>query len=229
MRAAISQSNYIPWKGYFDLIASVDTFMLFDDMQYTRRDWRNRNIIKTPNGAKWLTIPVDTKGKYHQKINATQIVDDNWSENHWNQIAQNYQKAPYFKETAEWLKPLYLENNYRFLSEWNALFISKICDFLDINTRIVDSRNFVMLEDRSARLADLCSQLGASQYVSGPAAKDYLDELPFIGKSIQVEWIDYSGYPEYPQLHGDFSHAVTILDLIFNTGNSAHTFMKFDQ
>ena len=78
-KVAILQSNYIPWKGYFDMIASVDEFILYDDMQYTRRDWRNRNQIKTAQGLKWLTIPVCVKGKYYQKIRDTEIAKSNWA------------------------------------------------------------------------------------------------------------------------------------------------------
>jgi hypothetical protein len=95
---AIVQSNYIPWKGYFDLIARVDEFILYDDMQYTRRDWRNRNLIKTAQGLQWLTIPVDVKGKYFQRINETQISDANWAEVHWKSIVHTYARAPFFAQ-----------------------------------------------------------------------------------------------------------------------------------
>ena len=97
-RVAIVQSNYIPWKGYFDLINSVDEFVLFDDMQYTRRDWRNRNKIKTPQGLKWLSIPVKVKGKYYQKINETKIEKRDWANKHWKTISMNYRDSPHFKK-----------------------------------------------------------------------------------------------------------------------------------
>ena len=108
-KIAISQSNYIPWKGYFDLINKVDEFILYDDAQFTRRDWRNRNKIKTPNGLQWLTIPVDVKGKYFQKINETRISDKNWGVKHWHQIKQNYSKARSFKKYKDIFEKLYLD------------------------------------------------------------------------------------------------------------------------
>jgi hypothetical protein len=107
-KVAILQSNYIPWKGYFDMIAAVDEFILFDDMQYTKRDWRNRNQIKTPHGVQWLTVPVLVKGKYHQKIRETEINGIEWAAAHWQALLQNYRRAPYFSEIATWLEPLYL-------------------------------------------------------------------------------------------------------------------------
>src|SRR5208283_1807000 len=90
---AAIQSNYIPWKGYFDIINRVDEFMLYDDAQYTRRDWRNRNKIKTPRGLRWLTIPVRVKGKFHQKICETEISDPGWAAGHWQTLRQNYARA----------------------------------------------------------------------------------------------------------------------------------------
>src|ERR1700754_2429408 len=99
-RVAIVQSNYIPWKGYFDLIAAVDEFILYDDMQYTRRDWRNRNQIKTPLGVQWMTVPVQVKGKYYQKIKDTEIDGIDWAEAHWRLLAQNYRRAAHFNEIA---------------------------------------------------------------------------------------------------------------------------------
>lgn len=108
-RIAILQSNYIPWKGYFDMIAAVDEFILYDDMQYTRRDWRNRNQIKTPQGVQWLTVPVRVKGKYDQTIRETEIDGIDWAGTHWKIIAQNYRRAPRFEEVAAVFEPLYLQ------------------------------------------------------------------------------------------------------------------------
>lgn len=227
-KIAISQSNYIPWKGYIDMIASVDTFVLYDDMQYTKRDWRNRNKIKTPQGVKWLSIPVEVKGKYFQKINETQVSDIAWATSHWSSIQQNYRKAPYYAETAEWLKPLYDQaHEFLLLSDLNRLFLEGICTHLGIKTEIRSSSEFTLAEGKTERLVDLCVQLGADQYVSGESAKSYVVEELFVEKKIGLEWFDISAYPEYPQLDGDFEHFVTILDLFFNTGPRASSYMKF--
>src|SRR5438445_12879187 len=122
-KIAIVQSNYIPWKGYFDMIAAVDEFILYDDMQYTRRDWRNRNQIKTPQGVQWLTVPVLAKGKYHQKIKDTEIDGAAWAADHWKALVQNYRRAPCFQEISAWLEPLYLGESYVMLSQLNRRFI----------------------------------------------------------------------------------------------------------
>ncbi|ABS64916.1 WbqC-like family protein [Parvibaculum lavamentivorans DS-1] len=225
-KVAILQSNYIPWKGYFDLIASVDEFILYDDMQYTRRDWRNRNQIKTPQGLMWLTVPVKVKGKYHQKICETEIDGVDWPEGHWKSISSNYKRAPFFAEVTEWLSPFYLEKRYSHLSILNRDLLEAICRYLGVCTTITNSSDYELVQGQTERLASLCEQAGASEYISGPAAREYLDEEVFRRKGIGVTWFDYSGYPEYPQLWGDFVHTVSIVDLLFNCGSSAGQYMK---
>jgi hypothetical protein len=226
-KVAIVQSNYIPWKGYFDMIAAVDEFILYDDMQYTRRDWRNRNQIKTPQGVQWLTVPVLVKGKYHQTIRETLIDGTDWAAAHWKTIEQNYKRAAHFNEVAQWLRPLYLEREYTLISELNRTFIEHICRYLGITTRITNSWDYTLIEGKSERLADLCAQAGGTIYISGPAAKDYIDNAIFGERGIQVSWFDYSGYPDYPQLWGDFVHGVSIIDLLFNCGAESARAMRY--
>lgn len=226
-KVAIVQSNYIPWKGYFDLIAAVDEFILYDDMQYTRRDWRNRNQIKTPQGLQWLTVPVQVKGKYHQKIRDTEIDGTAWAEAHWKALTQNYRRAPHFDEIARWLEPLYLGEPYTHLSRLNRRLIEAVCDFLEIRTVIRNSWDYEMIEGKTERLADLCAQAAGTAYVSGPSARDYIDEQVFAERGIELSWFDYAGYPEYPQLWGAFTHTVTVLDLLFNCGKDATRYMRY--
>lgn len=225
-KIAILQSNYIPWKGYFDMIAAVDEFILYDDMQYTRRDWRNRNQIKTSQGVQWLTVPVRVKGKYDQKIRDTEIDGTDWAVTHWKALAQNYRKAPHFDEIAAWLEPLYLAQTYTNVSQLNRQFIESICDYLGIKTVISNSWDYKLLDGKTERLADLCKQAGGSEYISGPAAKDYIDESVFTDMGIKLTWFDYNGFKEYPQLWGEFAHGVTILDLLFNCGQESHLYMR---
>lgn len=132
---AILQSNYIPWKGYFDLINSVDEFVLYDEVQYTRRDWRNRNKIKTPDGVQWLTIPVEVKGKYFQKINETLIGDKDWAQNHWTRIRCAYGKAPFFKQYQDIFEELYSQWHADLLSRVNESFIRQLCKLFGIETK----------------------------------------------------------------------------------------------
>ena len=226
-KLAIVQSNYIPWKGYFDLIAFVDEFILYDDMQYTRRDWRNRNQIKTPQGVQWLTVPVLVKGKYHQKIIEAEIEGSDWAAAHWKTITQNYRRALHFPEIASWLEPLYLEQKYTHISQMNRIFIDAICNYLSIKTTIRNSSDYFLIEGKTERLADLCIQNAGTSYVSGLAAKSYIDEKVFSDLGINLTWFDYTGYPAYPQLWGEFTHGVTILDLLFNCGKDSPRFMRY--
>jgi hypothetical protein len=226
-KIAILQSNYIPWKGYFDLIAAVDEFIIFDDMQYTRRDWRNRNQIKTPNGPQWLTVPVLVKGKFNQKIKDTEIDGSSWTLVHWKSLSQNYRRASHFDEIAAWLEPLYLVESYRSLSQLNRRLMEAICDYLGIRTRMTNSWDYDLIDGKTERLADLCKQAGGAEYISGPSARGYIDEYVFTDHDIKLSWFDYSDYPEYPQLWGEFTHHVTILDLLFNCGKDAPRYMRY--
>jgi hypothetical protein len=225
-RVAVMQSNYIPWKGYFDMIAAVDEFILFDEMQYTRRDWRNRNKIKTAQGLQWLTVPVRSRGKYTQTISETEINGSDWVEKHWKALELSYRRAPHWDSVAAWLRPLYFDVEYLWLSQMNQLFLQRCCDQLSIKTKISRSEEYELAEGKSERLADLCIQAGADEYVSGPAARSYIDEDIFVARNLKLRWFDYDCYPEYPQLWGAFEHGVTILDLFFNCGPEAPAYLK---
>jgi hypothetical protein len=220
---AVVQSNYIPWKGYFDLIARADVFVLLDDVQFTKRDWRNRNRIKTPQGLRWLTIPVETKGRYEQRIHDVRIGDPGWARSHWDAIRQSYRRAPHFVAESAWLEPLYLERASRLthLSEVNRLFLAAICERLGIGTELRDSAEFALAEGKTDRLLGICRDLGAGAYLSGPAARDYLDTESFIRAGIEVRWMEYSGYPTYDQPHGAFEHGVSVVDTLLCTGAAA--------
>jgi hypothetical protein len=225
-KVAIVQSNYIPWKGYFDLINRVDEFILYDTAQYTRRDWRNRNRIKTPNGLIWLTISVHVKGNYYQKIKDTRISDPEWNRKHWKNIVHNYSKAKYFKNYKEQFESLYFECREKYLSRINYRFMVSICEILGIETKISWAMEYELADGKNEALIDMCKQTGASEYISGPAAKGYIDEKLFKSEGIQLEFMDYTGYPEYHQLYPPFEHAVSIIDLIFNEGLDANKYMK---
>ena len=224
-RIAILQSNYIPWKGYFDLINSVDEFILYDTAQFTKNDWRNRNTIKTPQGILWLTIPV--RHNFGQTIQETRVSDPSWGRRHWATLLQNYARAPHFGEYASLFENLYGEiSGEQFLSAINYRFICEVCAILDIKTPITWSRDYRLADGKIERLVDLCRQAGADEYLSGPAAKDYLKEEPFLEEGIKVTYMDYSGYPEYRQLYPPFEHRVSILDVIFNEATEAPRYLK---
>jgi hypothetical protein len=220
---AIVQSCYIPWKGYFDLIGLADEFILYDDMQYTSGDWRNRNRVKTPSGTQWLTIPV--KRSFGQRIDEAEVGDPRWAAKHWKTIAQSYRTAPHFERYRERLEELYATTE-RSLSRINRAFIEALCELLGIHTPLSWSTDYAAEGVRTERVVSLCRQAGATAYLSGPRAQDYLEEELFAGAGIELRYIDYSGYPEYPQLHGAFEHTVTVLDLLFSVGPDAPRYLK---
>jgi hypothetical protein len=224
---AIVQSNYIPWKGYFDLIRRVDEFVLFDDRQYTKRDWRNRNKIKTPQGVKWLTIPVKVSGRFTQTIEETEIEDPGWAETHWRTLCHAYGRAKCFADFKCLFEDVYLGCRYTLLSEVNYRFITAINGILGTTTRLSWSREYPgATADASERLLTIVKALGGTEYVSGPNARGYLDVARFEREGIDVTWMDYSGYPVYEQLYPPFEHSVSIVDLILNTGHDAVRYMK---
>lgn len=224
-KVAILQSNYIPWKGYFDLIAAVDEFILYDDMQFTKNDWRNRNIIKTPKGTEWLSIPVGQS--IRRRIRDVGLPSSSWQRNHWKTLEANYRRAGCFHEVAQLLEPLYLQRQFTGLSEINRVLIEVVCNFLGVTTKISNSWDYSLDDGKTARLVSLCMQAGGTAYVSGPAAMGYLEESLFAERGIGLEWFSYDGYPKYPQLWGDFVHGVSILDLLFNCGKESSHYMKF--
>ena len=223
--ASVIQSNYIPWIGYFAMINDSDLFVLYEDVQYTKNDWRNRNLIKTPNGLEWLTIPVNQKN-LEQKINETCVSQNNWNKKHWNTLVGNYSKAPFFKRYSEEFKDLFLGIETDNLSENNLIFIKKINSLFEINTEIIDSQSLQLIGDKNERLIEAVKKLNGTHYISGPAAKSYLNIEAFEKEEIHVEWMDYSNYPEYPQMFSPFKHNVTILDLLFNVGPDAKKFLN---
>ena len=219
-KVAVLQSNYIPWKGYFDIIHDVDEFIFYDEVQFTKNDWRNRNRISAPGGIQWLTIP--TFGSITQPIDEVKTAGSKWQRKHFNTLVTCYSKAPYFAKYRDFLEDFYLGRPWENLSELNRYLITHIArDFLKINTVFSDSRQYASFGSGHEKLLSLLQSAGAEYYLSGPAAKSYIHAEDYERCGIELHWKDYSGYPEYPQLHEPFCHNVTILDLLFNTGDDA--------
>jgi hypothetical protein len=224
-RLAAVQSSYIPWKGYFDLMRSVDEFVLLDDAQYTRRDWRNRNVIKTRDGPRWLTIPVHSRGHYHDPIHAITLSEPEWAARHWRTIELHYRRAAGFPAHAGVLQALYETATQTHLSRVNHHFLRAIADLLGIKTPLTWSMDHRLPDGRNERLLELCVRTGATTYVSGPSARGYLDLDLFRRRGIEVEFFDYEGYPPYPQLHPPFDHRVSVVDLLLNAGVDAPRYL----
>ena len=225
-RVAIVQSSYIPWKGYFDLIRSVDEFILLDTVQFSKGSWRNRNRIKTKDGLAWLSIPVYTSGRLLQAIEDTVVSDSTWTTRHWRHLRDAYARTPFFERYAERFEAAYQSLRTDRLSHINRTLTELLCDALGITTRISSASDYRPSDDRMQRLIDLCQQAGATEYLSGPAARDYIDETLFAEAGIGLHFADYSGYPEYEQPYPPFEHAVSVVDLLFCTGPRAIDFMK---
>ncbi len=219
-KVVILQSNYIPWKGYFDLIRDADLFVFYDDVQYTKNDWRNRNKLKTAQGPRWITIPVGIDA--NRLICEVAMRDTGWQKSHWDTIRQLYAKRPYFAHYRPFFEDVYLGREWHNLSALNHHLIQRIShDLLGITTRFDDSRHYQVQGQRLDRLLDLVVQTGATHYISGPAGANYIEPERFAALGVELQFKSYAGYPEYPQDHPPFEHGVTILDLLFNVGPSA--------
>jgi hypothetical protein len=203
----------------------VDQFILFDDVQFTKRDWRSRNRIKTATGPMWLTIPVRVKGRYKQAVRDVCVADPTWNRDHWRTIQTHYTRAPFYGQFKDVLEDLFLGCSDLALSRVNYRFICGLRDILDITTKLSWSMDYVTIPGRTERLVSLCEQAHATEYVSGPSARDYIEAEQFERAGIKLTFFNYSGYPEYPQIHPPFDHFVTVIDLILHTGFEAKAYM----
>jgi hypothetical protein len=227
----VTQSNYLPWRGWFDMLRQADALVLLDSVQYTRRDWRNRNRIKTAQGPQWLTVPVDVKGRYLQAVDEAHITGPDWAAEHLRAIALAYRRAACFEAEFPWIeRALLAVAEEPLLTTVNESLIRAVMQRLAIDRPVLRDGVLIPREalpamDPSERLAALAQAVGADRYLSGPAAKAYLNPMPFARRNIKVAWMDYVGYAAYPQPWGEFEPAVSVIDLILNTGDAAPTLL----
>lgn len=219
------QPFYIPWKGYFDLIASADEFIIGDDLQFVRHGWCNRNRIKTSSGPRWLTIPVAQKGRSGQKLNTTTAVSNTWINKHLNALSLSYSKAPHWREYQSWLTDLYAGCQSSNLASIDVHFTTAICELLKIKTPVTLATAYDAPAERNERIIFLCKAVDASVYLSGPAAETYIDLERFTTAGIEVRYKRYDFEP-YSQLYPPFEHGVTILDVILNCGPDTPAFIS---
>ncbi len=224
MRVAILQSNYIPWKGYFDIIDRVDLIVFHDDLQYTKQDWRNRNRIKTHNGATWMTVPCGTSEK--RLICEVTLNDSSWQEAHWKRLFDSYHSTRFFHSYEPFLREVYLERVWKNLSDLNQFIIKYIArELLSIGTEFDDSRRHELKKTNAERVLELLRAVNASHYLSGPAGRSYLSEQMFLEAGIGIDWMSYDHYQEYEQVFPPFEHNLTVLDVLFHTGPDARRFV----
>ena len=222
-KMAAIQSNYIPWKGYFDFIRKVDVFYLYDCVQYTPRNWRNRNRIKTAHGLKWLSIPLK-QGPRTERVCDKQVVDSDWRRRHLQALHHSYAKAPFYRQYRTWLEDLYQARTETRLSDINLAFLKAINELLEIPTRLILLDHEKPQGDKTDNLIQLCRQAQAATYLTGPTTGVYIDEARFAAAGIELEWMQYD-YPQYPQLYPPFEHKVSIFDLLFHEGKDALRFL----
>lgn len=223
MKCVILQPSYIPWRGVFEQIFKADVFVFYDDVQYDKHGWRNRNRIKTHQGGQWLTIPVHSKGVVIESIPIYQVEiawEQPWAERHWRAIQQAYSKAPYFKEYAPWLEEVYQRRPNRLADFTIPLTVEIACRLGIRHTRFLRSSELNASGQKTDRLIQILTGLGATHYISGPSARSYIEEDKFRAAGIQLEYMEYN-YPDYPQLYPPFDPQISILDLLFMTGPHA--------
>lgn len=217
------QSNYIPWRGYFDFIDDCDLFIFYDDVKYTHKDWRNRNRIKTHAGVIWLSVPV-IHNLETMIDNAAIDYSGRWIDKHARSLTLAYQKAPFFRDYA----PLFLDilaSKPRTVSQLNVTIIKWVMSILGIRTETKMSSAIGVTGDKFERPLAILKAIGATSYLSGPTARPYTDHARFREAGVGLEYKTYD-YPEYPQLHGAFEMHVTVLDLLFNCGPESRRFLK---
>ncbi len=223
MNCVILQPSYIPWRGYFDQISRADVFVFYDDVQYDKHGWRNRNRIKNHQGGQWLTIPVHNKGVVVESIPINQIEiawEQSWAERHLRAIQQAYSKAPYFKLYVPWLEEVY-QRRPSHLVDFTIPLTIEIAQKLGFcHTRFLRSSELQASGEKTDRLIAILTGLGATHYISGPSARSYIEDEKFSDAGITLEYMEYT-YPEYPQLYPPYDPHITILDLMFMVGLEA--------
>jgi hypothetical protein len=222
LKVVILQPSYIPWRGYFDQIQTSDLFVFYDDVQYDKRGWRNRNRIKTSTGPLWLSIPVFNRGAQteHIPINDIKIVWDRpWNQEHWNSIRLAYAKAPYFSKYAEMVEEFY-SRKPEMLADFTIETTISLARTIGIDhTRFLRSSEIAGVEGtKTDRLISILEKVGATHYFSGPSARDYIENEKFAEAGIKLDYMGYD-YPEYPQLYPPFDPQVSILDTLFMMGD----------
>jgi hypothetical protein len=229
MLVGILQPSYLPWLGFFEQMARVDCFVLYDDVQYDKQGWRNRNRIKNREGIQWITVPILTKGKRSQLINQAQIsLDTNWSIKHLASLETNYRNAGYFNDFFLKIEPL-LKKQWQNLFDLNFELLNLLKEHLGIKTQLVLSSSLLKKLPKDAspesRLIEICEKVGGDTLYEGAAGQNYIDTRLFKKANIGIIYQQYD-HPVYKQLYGDFVPYLSIVDLIFNEGPNSLSILE---
>ncbi len=225
MQVGIHQPMYLPWVGLFDRISKCDLFIFLDNVQYSKNYFLNRNKIKTPNGSGWLTVPVLTKGNFGQLIKDIKI-DNNtdWSKKHWMSIYYSYKKAPYFSSYGNFFETAY-QKKWIYLIDLSEYMLTGILNFMKVQVPIKKASVLAVQGKKEDLILNICNSVGASEYLSGPDGRNYMDLNIFGENNIKVYFHDYR-HPEYPQLYGKFLPQMSVIDLLFNCGSQSLSILK---
>jgi hypothetical protein len=219
-RAVILQPSYLPWIGYFEQMVRADQYVFLDNVQFTRRDWRNRNKIRTNKGWAWLTVPVEQKNHYEQSLKETRIDNSvNWNKKHREAIRINYSRTPFFETYYPWLESVY-DRQWEFLLDLCYETTEHIMDILDITTPTWKASELSAEGTKSDFILNLCREMKATHYLTGGRARDYLIEEDFNRARIELEYQEYD-HPEYPQRYSGFESHLSVIDLLFNVGDKS--------
>jgi hypothetical protein len=220
MKVVILQPGYLPWLGFFDQMYQSDVFVIYDDVQYDKHGWRNRNKIKTAQGVQWLTIPVLTKGQEKPLVKDVLIdPQTNWRGTHLKAIKQNYSHATFFDTYIGMFEEIYAKE-WKYLIDIDMAFIFMLMEKLGLTRKIVFSNGLGISGKETRRLVDICRYFGASDYLTGDAAKDYLDEMLFSQNDISLHYHNYQ-HPVYAQQYGEFVPNLSVIDLLFSHGKDS--------
>jgi len=226
MKAVILQPMYLPWMGYFGLIDIANIFVFYDDVQFVERSWQRRNKIKMPN-KDWIWLSVPIIKKFGQRINEVKINNNiNWAEKHWKSLKYAYTKARFFEDYAYIFKKIYVNKKWEYLVDLDVTTIKEISKLLGLdNTKFMFSCELNAEGEKTDRLINILNRIGADEYITGPAAKAYIEADKFKKAGIRLYWYEFK-HPTYPQLYGEFVPYLSVIDLLFNTGEKSIDYIR---
>jgi hypothetical protein len=214
------QPVYLPWLGLFHKIMLADLFCVFDIVQYQRKDFNNRNKIKTQTGPIWLSVPVESRDHLNTRICDIKIVQDGWARRHARSIRHSYEKAPFFKDHIDRIEAFLLGTRYVYLTDLNTDMLAMFMAALDITVPLVKASDYDFVGKKSDLVLDMCVKLGATDYIFGAQGRSYADTDSFRNKRVKAYFQAYM-HPTYPQLGGAFTSHMSIIDLLFNVGHAS--------
>lgn len=226
MKAVVLQPTYLPWMGYFGMMDLADVFVFYDDVQFVKQSWQQRNRIKSSDG-KWIWLSVHILQKFGQNINEVQIVDTfDWRKKHWASINQLYGKAPHFEKYRDDLEDIY-KREWKFLSELNIFIITRMCELFGIKVPVLlrSSALGELTGKSTERLLLILEKIGADTYIGNPGSKEYIEVDRFKEKGMDLYWYEYQ-HPVYPQIRGEFVPYLSAIDLLFNTGELSCQYIR---